>query len=79
MYKKKSYYYFQHSYFNSDVVAISYISTPGNWRKNHKFKPLVGAFSEANFDVQSISLSQGDSLLFYTDGVTEAQNIKQEF
>ncbi len=41
--------------------------------------PLVGAFEEAKFEQQSIKMSQGDTLLFYTDGVTEAQNSKEEF
>ena len=41
--------------------------------------PLVGTFKDAKYDVQSIKMSKGDILLFYTDGVTEAQNENKEF
>ena len=41
--------------------------------------PLVGTFEDIEFGQQSIQMSKGDILLFYTDGVTEAQNIRDEF
>ena len=41
--------------------------------------PLIGAFEQAEFEQQAIKMSRGDTLLFYTDGVTEAQNTKEEF
>ncbi|PRC50364.1 protein phosphatase, partial [Mycobacterium sp. ITM-2017-0098] len=34
---------------------------------------LVGALSEATFDVCTATLRQGQMLLFYTDGLTEAR------
>ena len=41
--------------------------------------PMVGAFDDVSFKEQSIDLSPGDMLFFYTDGVTEAQNSREEF
>ena len=41
--------------------------------------PLVGTFDGIEFEQQSIEMEKGDMLLFYTDGVTEAQNIRDEF
>ena len=41
--------------------------------------PLVGTFEDMEFEQQSIELAKGDMVLLYTDGVTEAQNIRDEF
>ena len=41
--------------------------------------PVVGAFHDVSFQEQSVDLSPGDTILLYTDGVTEAQNSKEEF
>ena len=41
--------------------------------------PVVGVFDDIQFEQQSIRMSKGDTLLFYTDGVTDSQNIKDEF
>ena len=41
--------------------------------------PLVGTFEGVEFKQQSIQMGKGDIVLFYTDGVTEAQNIRDEF
>ena len=41
--------------------------------------PLVGTFEDIEFKQQSIEMDKGDMVLFYTDGVTEAQNIRDEF
>ena len=41
--------------------------------------PLVGTFEGIDFEQQSIQMDKGDMVLFYTDGVTEAQNIRDEF
>ena len=41
--------------------------------------PLVGTFEGIEFKQQSIDMEQGDMVLFYTDGVTEALNIRDEF
>ncbi len=41
--------------------------------------PLVGTFEGIEFKQQSIDMDEGDMVLFYTDGVTEAQNIRDEF
>ena len=36
--------------------------------------PLVGISEETSFSVTELSLQAGDSLLLYTDGITEATN-----
>ena len=41
--------------------------------------PLVGTFEDIEFEQQIIKLAKGDMVLLYTDGVTEAQNIRDEF
>ena len=40
---------------------------------------MVGTFSEASFEQQSIKLNPGDTLIFYTDGVTDAQDLNEDF
>jgi sigma-B regulation protein RsbU (phosphoserine phosphatase) len=49
---------------------VSYLETSGEL--------LVGAMEEAQYTTRSIMLGQGDSLFFYTDGVTEAMNERNE-
>ena len=41
--------------------------------------PLVGTFEGMEFEQKTIEIDKGDIVLFYTDGVTEAQNIRDEF
>ena len=41
--------------------------------------PLVGTFEGIEFKQQSINMDEGDMVVFYTDGVTEALNIRDEF
>ncbi len=38
----------------------------------------LGAFANSTYEERPLSLSSGDILLFYTDGVTETQNAKDE-
>ncbi|MEA5019976.1 MAG: SpoIIE family protein phosphatase [Gordonibacter sp.] len=40
--------------------------------------PLVGMIESANYHEQKMSLTPGDLLFMYTDGVTEASNINRE-
>jgi sigma-B regulation protein RsbU (phosphoserine phosphatase) len=40
---------------------------------------LVGIFNENTWEVQSISLSQGNSLVLFTDGINEVQNETGDF
>ncbi len=46
-----------------------------------KMKPgqLLGLFDAPQFDQQRVQLHPGDTLLLYTDGVTEAQNERGQF
>lgn len=37
----------------------------------------LGVFENARFDEYSVDLGPGDSLVFYTDGITEAMNVDQ--
>src|SRR5262249_20216306 len=40
--------------------------------------PIVGAFGDARFDEDTIELGDGDTLVLFTDGVTEARNRRDE-
>ena len=40
---------------------------------------VLGVKRAVDFEERSIGLSAGDKLLFYTDGVTEAQNRRGDF
>ncbi len=55
-------------------------------RKNNPFhlltvpkNILLGVYDEARYEVAHTKLEEGDSLVLYTDGVTEAENTLQEF
>lgn len=55
----------------------------GNFAEGFKYleQPkgiLVGINPAANFQVASINLKPGDTLIAYTDGITEANNLSQE-
>jgi sigma-B regulation protein RsbU (phosphoserine phosphatase) len=39
---------------------------------------LLGVFDYAEFDAESLPLKANDTLVFYTDGVTEAENTSEE-
>jgi sigma-B regulation protein RsbU (phosphoserine phosphatase) len=41
--------------------------------------PLVGIFPGAQFEIQSIDIEPGDTLVAFTDGVTEARSSNGEF
>lgn len=51
--------------------AFTILNVPSN--------PLLGVYDEANYDVAHIQLKEGDTLILYTDGVTEAENNQQDF
>lgn len=40
--------------------------------------PIIGAFPDSTFAQREIQLYEGDKLLFFTDGVTEARNVDGE-
>ncbi|MGE0495427.1 MAG: SpoIIE family protein phosphatase [Vulcanimicrobiota bacterium] len=39
----------------------------------------MGVFEEADYQVGSLDLVEGDTLFLYTDGLTEAENVAQQF
>lgn len=41
--------------------------------------PLVGVFPGERFEIRSVSMEPGDTLVAFTDGVTEALNARGEF
>jgi phosphoserine phosphatase RsbU/P len=41
--------------------------------------PAVGVIENAHFDVEAVQISPGDTLLAYTDGITEARNEDRDF
>ena len=46
---------------------------------NNTDGPVLGIFDDIEYTHQDISLEKRDNIICYTDGVTEAQNNKQEF
>lgn len=40
--------------------------------------PVIGAFCESRYNQQEIQLHEGDKLLLFTDGVTEARDASGE-
>lgn len=40
--------------------------------------PILGAFGDASFEQETVSLADGDTLVMFTDGVTEARNAAGE-
>ena len=41
--------------------------------------PPIGLLDESEFDQQRIALSSGDLMVFYTDGINEAENLNREY
>lgn len=49
---------------------VEELKTPGS---------IIGAFPDARYGSANTTLTNGDRMLFYTDGITEARNTKGEF
>jgi serine phosphatase RsbU (regulator of sigma subunit) len=58
-------------YCSVDSVIANYIETPGD-----RF-PL-GVIRDCDYQETTVQLQQGDTLVFYTDGIVEAMNDKKE-
>ncbi len=41
--------------------------------------PPLGAYDEAEWDLEQVGIGSGDKLLLYTDGIPEAQNASRDF
>lgn len=50
----------------------------GNFCRLQTGGPALGLMENASFDIETIQLNDGDNVLFYTDGLTEAMNSKRE-
>jgi sigma-B regulation protein RsbU (phosphoserine phosphatase) len=55
------------------------VSSAGVKRQLEPTGPLVGVIPGAQFEIESVGIEQGDTLVAFTDGVTEAQNAAGEF
>ena len=51
---------------------------PGGIRRLTKGGSILGAFPDATFEEETVTLSPGDSVVMFTDGVTEARNAGDE-
>lgn len=76
--------------FNVNTGVVEFVNAGHNppYLKNKKGKiisldkvdgPLLGVNTDAQYTQQKLQLELGDTFLLYTDGVTEAQNIKNQF
>lgn len=62
------------SYINAGHEAPCIQTANGEVRRLDTSGPVVGLFPEAKFRVRNDTLQQGDILLAFTDGITEAKN-----
>ena len=54
------------------------VLTRGGIRRLTKGGPILGAFPDAPFEEETVPLTAGDSVVMFTDGVTEARNADDE-
>ncbi len=66
-------------YINAGQCAPILISPDGRYEYLETTATPVGILEEADFAVEERQLAPGDRIVMYTDGVTEAQNPRNEF
>ena len=66
-------------YINAGQCAPIVISPDGRYEYLETTATPVGILEEAEFAVEERQLAPGDRVVIYTDGVTEAQNLHNEF
>jgi phosphoserine phosphatase RsbU/P len=66
------------TYCNAGHCPPFLLKENGEVLRLHSGGPVLGLFSGRQFEQQSCPFSMGDTLVLYTDGVTEAQNKKEE-
>jgi len=66
-------------YINAGQCAPIVISPDGRYEYLEATAMPVGILEEAEFTVEERQLAAGDRIVIYTDGVTEAQNVRGEF
>ena len=66
------------AYINAGHEPLYVISPTGIRTALHPTGPAVGLMPAASFQIQQIQLAQGDLLLGYTDGVTEARSAEDK-
>ena len=59
--------------------VLWYRASPGVCEKLPATGPPIGVLPESDIDERHVALCPGDLLLFYSDGVTEAENETSEF
>ncbi|HVL66120.1 MAG TPA: SpoIIE family protein phosphatase [Vicinamibacterales bacterium] len=68
------------TYANAGHYPPIVVRADGTITKLHEGGPVLGVFADATYDEGSTTLSSGDRLILYTDGVTEARDAgDQEF
>jgi sigma-B regulation protein RsbU (phosphoserine phosphatase) len=66
-------------YINAGHEPPVILNSNGIYKQLEPTGPVIGMFNEAKHKVQSVQLDPGDLLFAYTDGVTEAKNLSNEF
>jgi serine phosphatase RsbU (regulator of sigma subunit) len=66
-------------YINAGQCAPIVISPDGRYEYLEATAMPVGMLEEAEFEVEERHLAPGDRIVMYTDGVTEAQDLRGEF
>jgi len=67
------------NYINAGQCAPILLSHQGSFEYLEATSMPVGLLPQADFVMQERQLAPGDRLVLYTDGVTEAQNARNEF
>ncbi|MEK6565748.1 MAG: GAF domain-containing SpoIIE family protein phosphatase [Bacteroidota bacterium] len=68
----------QLSYSNAGHDHPFLISTDGSFRRLDRGGMMLGAFEEATFEDESVQIKTGDVIIVYSDGITEAMNVRGE-
>ena len=64
------------SYINAGHEAPCLIAPDGKIRRLETTGPIVGLFTEAKYNVNSDTIAEGEVLLSFSDGISEAKNYK---
>lgn len=68
------------AYINAGHEAACLIARGGEIRRLDSTGPVVGLFAEAKYGVENARMGQGEVLLVFSDGISEAKNeLDQEF
>ncbi|MBS1272036.1 MAG: Phosphoserine phosphatase RsbU [Candidatus Marinimicrobia bacterium] len=69
----------QLSYCNAGHNPPLIVHKDGSFEELNVGGPVIGALENSRYEEQTVELAEGDLLLLYTDGITEARNTNGEY